>query len=52
MDLTENFAKNTLESSFSSLKILYTERKTSQSDKYLVILSSKTYVFEDKLTRD
>ena len=23
---------------------------TSQTDKYLVILSSKTYVFEDKLT--
>ena len=28
----------------------FTEKITSQTDLYLVILSSKTYVFEDKLT--
>ena len=34
------------------MKTLCTERKkNSQTDKYLVILSSKTYVFEDKMTK-
>ena len=30
---------------------LFAQKKTSQTDLYLVSLSSKTYVFEDKLTK-
>ena len=36
---------------FSNLEKPTLKEITSQSDSYLVILSSKTYVFEDKLTK-
>ena len=39
-----------MQSYYRPSKTELTERNTSQTDLYLVILSSKSYVFEDKLS--
>ena len=36
---------------FMDVQYPYTERNISQTDKYLVSLSSKMYVIEDKMTK-
>ena len=47
------FGSGELKTSESSVVTLFTAQKeiTSQTDEYFVISSSKTYVFEDNLTK-
>ena len=48
---SDNALRHDSPSSFDQSKVVTQKEITSQTDKYLVILSSKTYVFESNLTK-